>query len=205
MADEPVHTSEKDTGSAVTGKEPGETTTERSADEASDARPGNGTSRVRRKPSWRTVLVGTSIALLLASTAVLGSQLYRQHQSDAFRRSAVEAARKYAADLASYDYRKLDDNFTTVTGNSTGQFAEQYEHVSSALTELIEQQQAVSDGSVLSAGIAELDENRAVVLLFVDQKITNVNSPEPRIDRTRMQMTLSRENNHWLIADIKLL
>ena len=70
---------------------------------------------------------------------------------------------------------------------------------------LIEQQQAVSDGSVLSAGIAELDENRAVVLLFVDQKITNVNSPEPRIDRTRMQMTLSRENNHWLIADIKLL
>src|SRR5690606_5208374 len=169
------------------------------------ARPENGTSRVRCIPSWQPELVGTSIALLLASTADLGRPPYRQPQSDALRRATVEAARPSAADPASYAYLNPAATFTTVTDNSTGQFAEQYEHVSSALTELIEQQQAVSDGSVLCAGIAELDENRAVVLLFVDQKITNVNSPEPRIDRTRMQMTLSRENNHWLIADIKLL
>ena len=194
MADERF-TSEKDTGSAVTGKN--QTTTERSRTRR-PMRP-DGTTGAESKPSWRT---GWGLIALSWRAQRFSAVISSTSRTLSI---AVEAARKYAADLASYDYRKLDDNFTTVTDNSTGQFAEQYEHVSSALTELIEQQQAVSDGSVLSAGIAELDENRAVVLLFVDQKITNVNSPEPRIDRTRMQMTLSRENNHWLIADIKLL
>ncbi|MER7083222.1 Mce-associated membrane protein [Saccharopolyspora kobensis] len=149
-----------------------------------------------------------AIALLVAVLAVLGTFGIQLHQARAVedaRRTALEAARTYAADLSTYDFTSLNRNFAAITANSHGQFAEQYREISASLTELIRQNRAVSKGSVLSAGIAEADLQRAVVTLFVDQEITNVNNPQPRIDRNRMQMTLLRVEERWLIEDIKLL
>lgn len=159
-------------------------------------------------PKLRRPKVLLAVALLVAFLAVLGTLGFQLHQAravDDARRTALDAARTYASDLSTYDFNSLDRNFAAVTANSHGQFAEQYEEISTSLTELIRQNRAVSKGSVLSAGIAEADQQRAVVTLFVDQEITNVNNPQPRIDRNRMQMTLLRVEERWLIEDIKLL
>ncbi|MDA3631192.1 hypothetical protein OU415_37605 [Saccharopolyspora sp. WRP15-2] len=148
------------------------------------------------------------LALLIAVFGMLGamgSQLQQAQAVEDARRSALDAARTYATDLSTYDFNSLERNFSAVTANSHGQFAEQYKEISGSLTELIRQNRAVSKGTVVSAGVAEADEQRAVVTLFVDQEITNVNSPQPRIDRNRMQMTLVRSDSRWLIEDIKLL
>ncbi|RKT87943.1 Mce-associated membrane protein [Saccharopolyspora antimicrobica] len=157
---------------------------------------------------FRRPKVLLAIALLVATLAVLGTfgvQLQQARAVEDARRTALEAARTYASDLSTYDFTSLDRNFAAITANSHGQFAEQYREISDSLTELIRQNRAVSKGSVLSAGIAEADLQRAVVTLFVDQEITNVNNPQPRIDRNRMQMTLLRIEERWLIEDIKLL
>lgn len=145
------------------------------------------------------------VVALLAVVGYLGFQVREQSASSSARGAALEAARGYAKDLSTYNYTNLAGNFASVTANARGGFAQQYKQVSTSLTELIKQNQAVSEGSVLSAGLVDADENRAVVALFVDQKITNTNSPQPRIDRNRMQMTLVHENGRWLIDDIKLL
>lgn len=175
------------------------------ADESAEEEPGRfaGIVAVLRRPG---VLIPVVLGVvLLAVIGYLGVQVHRHTAADSARTTALESARRYAIDLSTYDYNRLDANFAAVTANARGAFAQQYEQVSAGLTELIKQNQAVSEATVLSSGIVLADENRAVVALFVDQQITNRNNPQPRIDRNRMQMTLVHENGRWLIDGIELL
>ncbi|GAA4616362.1 hypothetical protein [Saccharopolyspora hordei] len=165
-----------------------------------------GTTLLRTLVRHRGVLTALVLGLAVVAALVVSVvQLQQARAVDEARRTALDAARTYAADLATYDFTDLDRNFATVTANAHGRFAEQYREISTSLTELIKQNRAVSRGTVLAAGVAEADQQRAVVTLFVDQEITNVNNPEPRIDRNRMQMTLLRVEDRWRIEDIQLL
>jgi Mce-associated membrane protein len=43
-----------------------------------------------------------------------------------------------------------------------------------------------------------------VVLVFVDQVITNAVAPQPKIDRTRVVMTLEPHDGRWLVDKLEL-
>jgi Mce-associated membrane protein len=43
-----------------------------------------------------------------------------------------------------------------------------------------------------------------VVLLMVNQAVTNTNRPDPRVDRTRMKMTMTRVDGRWLASKVEL-
>ena len=159
-------------------------------------------SALRRPPVLATTLV---VLLLAAGLTYTGTQLWQRDAQDSARESAIASARQYALALTTYDHRDLEGNFRTVTNNSSPAFARQYKQVSDGLTQLIQQYQATSRGNVLNQGVVEADEDRAVLVLFVDQSITNTNNPQPRVDRTRMQTTLSRPADRWLIEDVRLV
>ncbi|GAA4880090.1 hypothetical protein [Saccharopolyspora cebuensis] len=180
-----------------------ETQREEAAPEGALAGPGPARGRRRVRP--RTIAVAVVLLALLGAVGLLGFQVRQAQVAEGQRGAVLGAARRYAVDLSSYDHTALERNFQKVSANASGRFAEQYERISTALTELIRQQQAKSEGFVLEAGLVEMTGERAVVALFVDQKITNLNSPEPRIDRTRMRMTLQREGDRWLVDDIRLV
>ncbi|GAA1665350.1 VirB8/TrbF family protein [Fodinicola feengrottensis] len=155
--------------------------------------------------SLRTAGVVVLIVAIAAVAGYFGWQSYKQTAVTKAEASALAAARTYATDLSTYDYRSLSGNFKKITANSTGQFAQQYAKVSQNLTKLIQQYHATSKGTVVRAGVSEGTSDRVVVVLFVDQQITNTNSPQPRVDRNRMQMVLVKTNNHWQISDVALL
>lgn len=200
----------KSLGTEETGKEP-ETgqaaevekpNAEEPAPESVDRAGGSGLRRFLRAGLLVPALV---IALLAGSTAYLGWGLRTSNAVAEARSSASEAGRQYALDLTTYDYRNLEGNFAAVTQNSTEKFGEQYKEVSESLTALIQQYQATSEGTVIRQGVAEADEGRVVLTLFVDQSVSNTNTPQPRVDRNRMQMTLLREGDRWLLDDLRLL
>lgn len=165
----------------------------------------DGPQRTRVSMRPRIVLAVLLAVAFAGGLAFAGVQFFTQRAKETARVEALAAAKRYATDLSSYDYRNLDGNFRAVEQNATGEFGEQYRQVSRNLTELIKQHQAVSKGAVLSAGLVESGTDRAVVALFVDQTITNTNSPQPRIDRNRMQMTLVRQDDRWLVDNVTLL
>ncbi|MGP3708901.1 hypothetical protein [Gordonia paraffinivorans] len=41
-------------------------------------------------------------------------------------------------------------------------------------------------------------------MLFVDQSITNTASPEPRVDRSRVVMTMEKVDGRWLASKVDL-
>jgi len=159
----------------------------------------------KRRPRALTIVLAVVIVVLLALSGFLGWTFLERRQADSARAAAVDAGTKYATDLASYDFTNLAGNFTTVTANSTEKFAQQYKQVSDNLTQLIVQMKATSKGSVTQLGVVESDADSAVLVLFLDQAITNTNSPQPRVDRNRMRLSLLKSGDRWLIDDVQLL
>lgn len=180
------------------------------APETSPADPSPGRRRGRSRPGgrWRPDAVrvlafALVLALLLAGW--LGLKLRHEHQLDAARDSAVATAQGYAVDLTTYDHDHLDADFNKVLSNSTGTFRAQYTEASQQLRTLIAQFQATATGKVLETAVLSADTKHATLLLFVDQTVLNTNSKDPKIDRSRMKMSLEKHGGKWLISSLDLL
>jgi hypothetical protein len=62
----------------------------------------------------------------------------------------------------------------------------------------------VSTGAVLGAGLEELDDSTATVLVAVDQELT-ANAGEPRVEANRLRVVLERGDGRWLIKSVTRL
>ncbi|GAA1973660.1 hypothetical protein [Amycolatopsis minnesotensis] len=162
--------------------------------------------RKKRRFAWRPrrIVAGVLVLLVLGAGGFAGWQWHRHAQLESAREAATGAARQFALDLTSYDFTRIDDNLKKVTGDSTDSFAKQYQSVANNLTQLMRQYKAVAKSTVVQAGIADATPDRAVVLLFVDQTITNTNSPQPRVERNRLQLTVLNQDDTWRLDDVQL-
>jgi Mce-associated membrane protein len=158
---------------------------------------------VRRPRAVPVLVVALVLALLLAGWLAL--KVRHHDQLDSARRSAVATAQSYAVDLTTYDHAHLDADFNKVLSNSTGSFRAQYTEASQTLRDLIARFQATATGKVLETAVLSADTKHATLLLFVDQTVTNTNSKDPRVDRSRMKMSLEKHGGRWLISALDLL
>ena len=126
--------------------------------------------------------------------------------TEALRASAMTTAREYALDFSTYDYRHLDQDFQTVTSHLAPSFRAQYQQTVASLKSLVVQYRGTATATVQGVGLASLDQSKgtAIVLVFLDQKVTNTNLKAPRIDTNRLQITLQRTGDTWLMSDLQL-
>ena len=106
--------------------------------------------------------------------------------------------------LATYDHADVDANLDAVVAESTPGFAERYSEVSEGLRELLTSGQGTSAGTVTHAAVESVDGDSAVVLVFLDQLVTNVTVPDGRTDASRMVVTLQRDGDRWLLDNAEL-
>ena len=157
-----------------------------------------------RRISARTAGVAAGFAALLAGTGVLGWQVWQNHQLNLARHEAQRAAVSYAQVLTSIDSAKVDENFKEVIDGATGDFKDMYSKSSVELRQLLIENKATAHGVVVDSAVESVTRDRAVVLLFVDQSVTNTKLPDPRIDRSRMKMTLEKVDGAWRAAKVEL-
>ncbi len=151
------------------------------------------------------MLAAGLVVAALVGAGFVGVDYWSLRARETARAEVLDAATRFATRLASYEHDTLDKDLDAVLDHATGDFAEQYRRVGDDLSQLIRENEAVSKGETLAAGVVRADSTEAVVLAFVDQTITNTNNPEPRIDRNRMRLTLRRENDRWLVHNVELL
>ena len=155
----------------------------------------------RRAPFGRERL---SLALAVALTLSLLA-LGNDSSVASSRTSALTAARTYAVQLASYNYRDLDHDFATVAANSTPSFRRSFTESSDALKSTLTRYRATAKASVVSAGIVSASTSRAVALVFLDQQIANSTQKAPTTDRSQVEITLVSSGGRWLIEQVTLL
>jgi Mce-associated membrane protein len=162
-------------------------------------------SRARRLLR-RSIVVAAGILFVaaLGLSAFLGWQLKQQHDTAAAGRAALAVARSYAVTLTSVDTKDIDHNFAQVLDGATGEFKDMYSQSATQLRQVLIDNKAVSNGTVVDAAIKSTTKTKVEVLLFVDQSISNVVNPEPRIDRNRVEMTMELIDNRWLASKLDI-
>jgi Mce-associated membrane protein len=146
------------------------------------------------------IAVGLVVALI-GTLLALGN---RDALSGA-RTSALGAARTYAVELAGYDYRHLDHDFGVVLAHSTPSFRRSFTQSSDALRTTLRQYHATAAAKVVSAGIVSASTSRVVVLVFLDQTISNSTQKTPTTDRSQVEITLVDTGGRWFIDQVSLL
>ncbi|WP_330255027.1 hypothetical protein OG874_11025 [Nocardia sp. NBC_00565] len=162
---------------------------------------------LRTRRWFRWAAVGTVAALVLVALScagVLGWKLKQARDIDSAANQARDAASQYAVTLTSVNSTDLDQNFAAVLNGATGEFKDMYTRSSAQLKQLLVDNKATAHGTVVDTGIKSASTTRVEVLLFIDQTITNTVSPDPRIDRSRVVMTMELVNGRWLAAKVDL-
>ena len=149
------------------------------------------------------VLIGALLAAL-AGAGFFGWKFWQQHQLDQAREAAQRSAVSYAQVLTSVDSNNVDDNFKQVLDGATGEFKDMYSKSSVELRQLLIENKATAHGVVVESAVQEASTDRAVVLLFIDQSVANTKLPDPRIDRSRMKMTLEKVDGSWRASKVEL-
>ena len=163
-----------------------------------------------RRPRLQRVLAAAVCALvvgaLIFSILELRSETNKAsslEQRTSLFNSAVAAARQYGVYLSSYEYTNLSGPtaaWTEVDSHSTPAFRKDFDSTKASLTSLIQDYKATATGTVSASGVSSVTSSRAVVLVFVDQTVTNSTQKNgPQKQPYRLQLTLARQGGQWLI------
>lgn len=204
-ADEGEAVTAADEGDAVTAAD--EADTAKAADEVAEAAEeveAAPVAKTARTFNFAQIAVALVIAGLLAATGVLGWMVFQQRQLNEVRDEAQRAAVSYAQVLTSIDSAKVDDNFKQVLDGATGEFKDMYSQSSVELRQLLVENKATAHGVVIESAVQSASKDKAVVLLFVDQSVSNTKLPDPRIDRSRMKMTMEKVDGAWRASKVEL-
>jgi Mce-associated membrane protein len=162
--------------------------------------------RARRRVDV-VLLLAVALVVVLALTA--GALVLRARSDDRVeqaRTAARAAAERHAVTLLSYDHRHLDKDFAAARKVLTGGFAKDYASTTEKVVRpTAEQVKAVVTAEVASSSVVRAKDNRAVVLLFVDQTTTSTRLEGPRVDLNRVRMTLDRTGGEWLVSAVDAL
>ena len=181
------------------------------ADEAAAHGPGDTVADAapisrRRRLLRRIAAAATALVFVaaLAATAYLGWQLKQRNDTAAAGRAALAVAQSYAVTLTSVDTNTIDQNFNQVLNGATGEFKDMYSQSAAQLRQVLIDNKAMSKGTVVDAAIKSATKTKVELLLFIDQSISNVVNPQPRIDRSRVAMTMELIDNHWLASKVDI-
>ncbi|MEB3020206.1 Mce protein [[Mycobacterium] crassicus] len=173
-----------------------------SAEETADA------ATAAPHPHWLRqrgrLLYRVSLLLVCLVVAVLGWQLWQQHRVSSAVAAGQRAAVNYAEVLTSIDSTRVDDDFAAVLNGATGDFKDTYTKASGQLRQLLIDNKAAAQGKVVESAVQSESTDKVVVLLMVDQTVTNTTRPDPRVDRSRMKMTMQKVDGRWLASKVEL-
>jgi len=161
---------------------------------------------VTGRQSWRLAVVSTVAVLSVFAAglaAVATQRVSHRHALDRARDGALAAATSGAATVLSYDYRHLTADISKAGALLTPSFRARYAKTMNAgVKPLAEKYHARTTAAVTAAASVTTSTDRAVVLVFVAQTVSNSQLSADRLDRSRNNVTLVRRDGRWLIDNL---
>lgn len=161
-------------------------------------------ARRKRRQALVTGGIAAAYVVVFGLAGGLGWQLWQQHRVSAAAAAGQRAAVDYAQVLTSIDSNRVDDDFAAVLNGATGDFKDTYTKASVQLRQLLIDNKASAQGVVVDSAVQSESTDKVVVLLMVNQTVSNTTRPDPRVDRSRMKMTMQKVDGRWLASKVEL-
>jgi Mce-associated membrane protein len=147
-----------------------------------------------------------TVVLMALATGFVWYRVHRADQIDAARQAGLEASRDAAAVLLSYDYRTLDKDFSAGKAVTTGAFRTEYAtSTSKVVAPVAKEKKAVVKAEVVTAGIVRASPDTVVTIVYVNQVTTSTLQTGPKVDLSRVRMTLKHVSGRWLVSKVEAL
>jgi Mce-associated membrane protein len=147
------------------------------------------------------------LALALLGTGLLAGWLYfSQYRPDkqtdgAVAQSAVNAARDGTVALLSYKPDTLNRDFAAARSHLTGDFLNYYDKFTKdVVTPAAQTKGVTTTAQVVGAAASELNPDKAVVLVFINQATTSKERPDPAMAASSANVSLAKVHGEWLIS-----
>jgi Mce-associated membrane protein len=164
----------------------------------------------QRAATLRLATVAVAAVVSIAVAVLVGVGAWTTMHSGARSNEAFMDTGETAAVVAqvtsaittvySYDYRDLAAAGNAAQGVVTGKFVAEFERVFGPVKQLAPQQQAVLHTTVPAAGVALLQDNRARLLVMVNQTGTRGPGQEPTGATARLIVDAQKVDGRWKIA-----
>lgn len=162
----------------------------------------------RRLARWRPILL---TMLLIAATGFGAGYLYFVYRpdlqiDDAAAHQAIKAASDGAVVLLSYSPDTLTRDFTNAKSRVTENYLVYYQQFAEKVVgPAALRGQVTTTATVVKAAVSEIHPNSAVVLVFLKQKTTSKDKPDPVVTSSSLQVTLTKVKGSWLIEKFEAL
>ena len=156
-------------------------------------------------PRWLAAALAVLVLALLVTGGVLLPRWQEARAEDERRREVLRAATAEVVAFTTLDYRDIQPSVDRVLEGATGDFKEQFEASRTQLEQLSVDNESVSEGRVLKAGVVSMDEDSATVVVVADSQVTNKSTDEPQPRHYRLQLDLVLEGDRWLTSDLQFV
>jgi Mce-associated membrane protein len=157
-----------------------------------------------RYSAVRWLAAAVLVLSLVGATGYLGWMRFQRYQSDIAAAQALDAAEKYAFKLADLDADMIEQHLADAHDGSTGEFHVRHVRATDRLRQLVLDNQVIARGTVVESAVKSATPTKVVVVVLVDQAVTNVDHPDPQIDRSRIRMTMEKVDGRWLASRVEL-
>ncbi|NKQ51558.1 hypothetical protein HFP15_01540 [Amycolatopsis sp. K13G38] len=160
-------------------------------------------------PTRRVRIVLAAITVLLAAAAAAAVTVLSLSTVDTIAKEragaqAVSAVLDLTPKLLNFDYRTIDADIERAKSVTTGEYWAQ-NGLAATLKPAVVQEQATTQTVVRSAGVADAQPDRVVVLVFLNQTTTGKSLTAPRVDSRVARVTAARVDGKWLLAGFEPL
>ena len=197
---EPTDGVEIDTATDDKEKDSAVDETDKAADSADSS------SAARRSLPAIPLIPAALVLGLLAAGLLAGWLYFTQYRPDeqtdgAVAQSVVNAARDGTVALLSYKPDTLNQDFAAAKSHLTGDFLNYYDQFTKdVVTPAAQTKGVTTTAQVAGAAVSELNPDKAVVLVFINQATTSKERPDPAMASSSAKVSLAKVHGAWLIT-----
>lgn len=159
--------------------------------------------------SWALVALTIAALVFAVSGGLAAASHLRGDDAGTTREDASDAAAVAAETIFTYQWNKLKQHLSASKDLMTPKFGKRFEDISPALSALAPQRRIQVKAVVRNAATIECGSScandKAKVLVFIDQARVADGADQPTMFGNRIEMTMVKRDGDWLVDNVKAL
>lgn len=157
----------------------------------------------RRRRRRALIALALVVVVLGVTVGWLWWQDQRSKQAEENRQVALQVAQQRAVAVLSYDYHSVDKDLQHARAGLTAPFLAEFDRGAQVVAPTARLRHVSTQARVISAAVVDARPDDVVVLVFLNQSSRSTQSPDVQLSSVRVQLTMTKKDDQWLVSEFK--